>query len=435
MSRTFRTLLLLAAVGVQVGVATAEDNWPQWRGPLGTGVGAAGDYPVKFSGEEGLAWKVELPGPGSSTPAVWGDSIFVTCSIGGEDGLVCYDMQGQEKWRKTLGAARAGKHKNGSGSNPSPVTDGEHVVVYYKSGRVACLSVKGDEQWQVNLQEKYAKDTLWWDLGTSPVLAEGKAIIAVMQAGDSYIVALDLATGEEAWKTRRQYDRPEESDQAYTTPTVVQMGGAPILVVWGADHLDGFDARNGRVKWFSSNYPNFNPENKAMWRVIASHAMGGDIAVIPYGRGKFLTAVKIGDAYEDLEQSSVLWEKQGVGGDVPTPIIDGDRVYVLNDSGKVTCLALKTGDEHWSEELPKSRNKFYASPVLGGDKLFCINEAGTVFVGSVGEKFELLSENDMGERVIATPVPVRGSLLIRGEQHLFRAGTEAATAANPAVIK
>ena len=92
---------------------------------------------------------------------------------------------------------------------------------YFKSGTLACLDFDGNELWQMNLQDKYGKDTLWWDLGTSPVLAGDRVVIAVMQAGDSYLVALDLATGEEAWKQKRQYERPEESDQRYTTPQLV----------------------------------------------------------------------------------------------------------------------------------------------------------------------------------------------------------------------
>ena len=85
-----------------VNVASAAENWPQWRGPLGTGVAADGDYPVKFSADEGVAWKVELPGAGTSTPAVWGEQIFVTCGIDGQDGVVCYDMDGKELWRQNV---------------------------------------------------------------------------------------------------------------------------------------------------------------------------------------------------------------------------------------------------------------------------------------------------------------------------------------------
>jgi hypothetical protein len=104
---------------------SAAENWPQWRGPLGSGVAADGDYPVKFSAGENVAWKVELPGLGSSTPAVWGNQIFLTCGMDGQDGAICYGLDGNEQWRETLGEERAGKHANGSGSNPSPVTDGK----------------------------------------------------------------------------------------------------------------------------------------------------------------------------------------------------------------------------------------------------------------------------------------------------------------------
>ena len=140
----------------------------EWRRP--------GDYPVKFSSTEGVAWKAKLPGVGTSTPAVWGDRIFVTCGIkgdGGEvrDGVMCFDMNGKELWRHEFGPERKGKNQHASGSNPSPVTDGENLVVYYKTGTLACLDLAGKEKWKINLQDKYGKDTLWWDLGTSPVLA------------------------------------------------------------------------------------------------------------------------------------------------------------------------------------------------------------------------------------------------------------------------
>ena len=110
-------------------------------------------------------------------------------------------MQGKELWRKQLGKERPGKHRNASGSNPSPVTDGKNLVVYFKCGTLACFDLDGNEKWKINLQEKYGKDTLWWDLGTSPVIAGGRVIVAVIQAVDSYLVAFDINSGEVAWKT------------------------------------------------------------------------------------------------------------------------------------------------------------------------------------------------------------------------------------------
>src|SRR4029079_8074322 len=196
------TILGLAFVfALQCAVFAGDDNWPQWRGPLNTGVAGVGDYPVKFSSAEGVAWKAKLPGIGTSTPIVWGDRIFVTSGIKGEsgdvkDGVLCFDTNGKELWRHEFGAERKGRNPHGSGSNPSPVTDGKNLVVYYKTGTLACLDLAGKEKWKINLQDMYGKDTLWWDLGTSPVLADGKAIVAVMQDGDSYLVAVDLKTGD-----------------------------------------------------------------------------------------------------------------------------------------------------------------------------------------------------------------------------------------------
>lgn len=409
-------LILTLLFAFSTVAAQGADNWPQWRGPNASGIAAAGDFPVKFSGDEGAAWKVDVPGVGCSSPIVWADAIFVTTSDEGEDTLLCYGFDGKERWRKPLGPGDQGKHKNGSGANPSPVTDGKHVVSYFKSGRVACHDFAGKELWQTNLQEKYGEDTLWWDLGTSPILAGGNVVIAVMQAGDSYLVALDPATGKEVWKQKRQYERPEESDQAYTTPQVANVGGRELIVSWGADHLTGHDAKTGKLIWESAG---FNPKEEGMWRVIASHAMNDMIAVVPFGRGKFLAGVKL-DGTGDVTESNRLWEEQVEGPDVPTPIVDGDKVFTLSDAGKLFCRDVNTGKERWSGALPKSRDKFYASPVLAGGKIYCVREDGALFVLGADEKFELLAENDIGERVIATPVPVRDSLLIRGEKHLMR---------------
>jgi outer membrane protein assembly factor BamB len=421
MRRLLTACVLVFGLSFAVPLASA-DNWPQWRGPEATGVAAAGDYPIEFSGDKNVAWKVDLPGPGTSTPAVWNDHVFLTCEIEGQDAVLCLGMDGDERWRRELGPGRAGKHRNGTGSNPSPVTDGQHVVAYFKSGTVACLDFDGNEVWKVNLQQRYGEDTLWWDLGTSPVLTDDRVIIAVMQAGDSYLVALDLADGEAIWKTPRTYETSEESDQAYTTPRVVRQGSKDVIVTWGADHLTGHDAATGKLLWECGG---FNPENEGMWRVIASAAVGDRVAVVPYGRGNFLAGVRLGGE-GDVTDSHRVWEKQdrGIGTDVPTPIIQDGKVLVLTDAGQIVCRDVDTGDEIWSAELPRNRNKFYASPVLAGDLLYCVREDGTVFVGRVTrDGFELLEENSMGERIFATPVLVDDGLLLRGEQHLFRIAT------------
>ncbi|MGD9636979.1 MAG: PQQ-binding-like beta-propeller repeat protein [Pirellulales bacterium] len=416
-------LRLVGVCLVVVVVFTAEglaaEDWPQWRGPLASGVAAAGEYPTNFSSDEAVAWKVELPGAGCSTPIVWGDSIYVTSGDDGKDAVVSYGMDGRERWRHTFGAERPGKHRNGSGSNPSPATDGKHLVVYYKSGTLACFSLEGEEKWQFNVQEKYGPDTLWWDLGTSPVIADNRVILAVMQGDDSYLAAFDIDTGKELWKVPRKYVCMEESDQAYTTPQVVNVDGRDQLVVWGADHLTGHDLDTGDVIWECGG---FNPNGEANWRVIASPAIESGMAIVPYGRGEYLAGVRLGGK-GDVTGSARVWEKQGrgVSSDVPTPAVRDGRAYVLNDAGRIVCLNVGSGDELWSDDLPRNRNKYFSSPVIGGDKLYAAREDGMIFVGRITDDgFELLSENDMGEPTIAAPVPIRGGLLVRGREHLFR---------------
>ncbi len=412
-------LILVCLVTISISSHSNADHWPQWRGPEGTGVAVAGEYPAKFSAEENVLWKVELPGRGSSTPVIWDDQIFVTSPIDGKDGVICYNFDGKELWRETFGPERAGKHLNGTGSNPSPVTDGKNVVVYYKSGTVACLTVDGKVLWETNLQERYGKDTLWWDLGTSPILAAGSAVIAVMQAGDSYLVALDLESGDVAWKQERMFPCKKESDQSYTTPRLVKLDGKDVIVTWGADHLTGHDAVTGESLWECGG---FNPDDEAMWRVIASPAVDGEVAVVPYGRGDFLAAVSLQGAQGDITDSHRLWERVRIGTDVPTPVLHGDTVLLLTDKGNVCGLSKLSGEDLWSDKFPSARAKYYASPTLAGDQLFCAREDGVVMSCRLDNGLHDVQENDMGESVIATPIAIQNKLLIRGEKHLFLVG-------------
>ena len=409
---------LLAVAFSSTSLLTAA-NWPQWRGPDGTSLALPGNYPTKFSPSENVAWKVKLPGIGSSTPAVWEDRIFVTCGIEGQDGIVAYDWSGAEIWRETLGPERPGKHKNGSGSNPSPITDGKNLVVYYKSGTVASLTHEGKVNWKTNLQQQFGEDTLWWDLGTSPVFAGGNIVIAVMQEGESYVVALNPADGKLVWKVDRTFPVQKETGQSYTTPYLTKIAGQETLVIWGADHLTGHDPKDGKTLWTCGG---FNPEDKAMWRVIASPAIVDGIAVVPYGRTKYTAAVKLGGS-GDITASARLWERNDLGADCPTPVGRDGKVYVLSDRGAISCLDVKTGKTLWEGVIPRASANYYSSPILAGDLLYCAREDGGIAVVKIGETgMEVLSVNEMGERIAAAPVPVRDRLLIRGVDHLFCLG-------------
>ena len=150
--------------------------------------------------------------------------------------------------------------------------------------------------------------------------------------------------------------------------------------------------------------------------------------VVPYGRGKFLAGVRLGGK-GDITKSNFVWAGQRQGSDVPTPAMRDGKAYLLTDTGGLACIDMRTGDEIWAAALPKNRNKYYASPVLAGDKLYCAREDGVVYVGRVtNDGFTQPIENNMGEQVIAMPVPIRGGVLIRGAEHLYMIGTNGAAA-------
>ena len=415
-SLTMKRFFTLASLITALSFPAFADNWPQWRGPDGISIAKPGSYPTEFSPSKNLFWKVKLPGKGSSTPTVWENQIFVTSGNDGQDGIQSYDWSGKLLWEKTLGKERPGKHKNGSGSNPSPITDGKNVYVYYKSGTVASLTVDGKLNWATNLQQKFGEDTLWWDLGTSPVFAGGNIVIAVMQEGDSYIVALEPESGDVAWKVDRTFKVQKETGQSYTTPYVTEIDGKETMVIWGADRLTGHDPANGKTIWTCGG---FNPEDKPMWRVIASPAFTEGIAVVPYGRTKYAAGVKMGGS-GDITNSARLWERNDLGADCPTPVGRDGKVYLLSDRGQINCLDARTGKDLWEDAIPRASAKYYSSPILAGDLLYCGREDGVIAVVQVSDSgMKVLAQNDMGERIAAAPVPVNDKLLIRGVEHLF----------------
>lgn len=425
-NRTLFAAAWLVFVSLQSGFAADTWDWRSWRGPLGNGSIQQGDYPVHF-GPEDYLWRTPLPGKGCSTPVLLNGMIYVTSPAEGKDVVLCYDSQGVEKWRRAFGPENAGKHRNGSGSNASPVTDGNAVFVFFKSGTFAAVELDGKVRWKTDLVERFGKDTLFWDHGTSPVLTDKYVIMVRMHQGESWLAAFDKQTGEMVWKEARNYSTPVECDHGYTTPLVMQYQGQESILVWGAEHLTIHNVTDGKVCWSCGN---FNPEGNKLWPAIASPVVVGDMAVIAYGRNDRgtprLHGVRLA-GNGDVTQTSHIWKRNDIGTFVPTPVAHKGRVIIVGDKGEVSSIDPNTGDTIWEAAFPKHRTNYYASPLIAGDKLFAPREDGVVFVASVAnDKFELLAENNMAESVIASPVPASNRILIRGEQHLFCVGLKKA---------
>ena len=399
-------------------------DWPNWRGPNQDGVASGKNYPTEWSVEKNVAWKVELPGKGSSTPAVWGDRIFVTSAADGKNALLAFDRHGKEAWRVIVGAERPGKNKKASGSNPSCVTDGQHVYAYFKSGDLACVDFAGKIVWQTNLQKEYGEDTLWWDLGTSPVLTKDAVVIACMHSGPSYVAAFSKADGSVLWKQDRDLGAPEEAAQSYATPVVVDEVSGQVIVVLGADHVTAHDAASGKEIW---RVGGLNPTNHKYFRSIASAAVSDGMVIAPYARGESLTAIKMG-GQGDVTSSHISWFNQVTSGDVPTPAIANGRVFICRDGGEargtIDCLDLLTGKTIWSGQLPKNRSTYRSSPTVADGKLYVARQDSTVFVlDAMGSEFKVLGQNTIAEEhTVATPVCVDGKIILRTDSHVYLIG-------------
>ncbi len=413
------TLLLLSGLISQT--AMGEDralNWPQWRGPTSNAYLDSTKYPKQLSLEENLVWAVELPGEGSSTPIVWEGNIYLTCVYEGQDTICCLDSNGEIVWQQELGESRGAKHRTATGANPSPTTDGEHVYAYFKSGLLVAYTMDGQEVWRVNLQSKFGEDTLWWDLGTSPVLTTDGVLIAVMQTGESYLVSFDKATGEVVWKVDRNFSTPEESDQAYTTPILTTIDKKSVIVIFGADHLTGTDPETGSELFAIEG---FNPDSKGMWRSIASPTISDEQIIVPFGRGNYVSRVNLSNCLNG-STNPIVWTKEAVGSDTPSPVIRGNEVYVLGDKGVVTCLDFLKGEIIWSERLPRSRNKCFSSPLLLGNLLYCFRENGIGHVLDVDAEGKVISTIDLEDSIVAQPIPYGEEMILirtRKKLHLF----------------
>jgi outer membrane protein assembly factor BamB len=399
--------------------ATHAANWPNWRGPDYNGVATGTGFPEHWSSTENVLWKFELPGKGASTPAVWDGRIILTSAIEGQNGVICLDRNGKSLWQTKVGTERPGKHNKATGCNPSPVTDGKHIYTYFKSGELACLDFAGDIVWQKNMHDLYGEDTLWWDLGTSPVLTKDHIVVAVIHSGPSFLAAFGKSDGKLAWKQDRSLDAPREAAQTYSTPVVFDEGGRQHIVVLGADHVTAYNAADGKELW---RVGGLNPGRNEYFRSIASPVVADGIVVAPYARGKSLTAIRLGGK-GDVTKSHIVWSKDSLGADVPSPVVQNGKTYICGDKGGVTCLETQTGKVLWSGETAKNRHQFSSSPVIADGKIYLTREDGTTFVVAQGDEFKVLATNELkDEFVVATPVFVDGRILIRTMERLYCVG-------------
>ncbi|MCC2668365.1 MAG: outer rane biosis protein BamB, partial [Armatimonadetes bacterium] len=296
---------LLLAGGTRSEAAGGQ-NWGNWRGPNFNGSSDEKGLPAKFSPTEGVKWSTAMPGPSAATPIIWGDSVFVSSTDMGAKQLlaICLDRAtGKVRWLQSVGS---GYKTAGQGNevqlddrsnyaSPSPVTDGKRVIFFYGNGDLVALDFKGKKLWSRNLQQDYGDFGFSFTFSSSPQLYEGRLYMQVLQrnrpigargkqGAESFLLAMDPATGKEQWRVVRPAPGLEESLEAYSTPIPFVHNGRKEILIAGGDILSGHDPATGRELWRWGTY-NQDPDDPGSkhrrkdFRLVPSPVAGGGVVL------------------------------------------------------------------------------------------------------------------------------------------------------------
>lgn len=440
--RLSAALVVLAAACVflfAVGPVAAADPegdavryWPQWRGPLATGVAPRGDPPVTWSESENIRWKIPLPGLGHATPVVWGENIFVTSAEPFGEPLVApaerdpeaHDnmpadrklrfivmavnrRDGSIAWRKTLREVQPheGTHDTGSWASASPVTDGTHLFAFFGSRGLYCLDLDGKLVWQKDLGDMQTYHG--HGEGSSPALYKDTLIVNWDHQGDSFIVALNKHTGEQRWRRER------DEITSWSSPLIVEVDGKPQVIVAATGRVRGYDLATGQTVWKCGGLSR---------NVCATPVAAKGIAVVTnsYDWQKML-AIRLSDAAGDITDSdAVLWSRDKHTPYVPSPLLYDNRLYfTAHLRGVLSSVNLETGKTVFGPVRLPDLKELFASPTAAAGRIYIPDRHGSTAVVKHADAFELLAVNQLDDAFTASPVIVGDALFLRGERYLY----------------
>ena len=427
--------------------ASANSNWPSFRGPEASGIAEGQNLPDHWDPKTGqnILWRTPIPGLAHSSPVVWGDRIFVTTAVSTDpkatfrpglygDGDASKDRSahrwmlyaidkktGKIVWERLAhqGEPIEKRHIKSTYANSTPATDGRIVVSWFGSQGVYAYDFKGRLLWKVDIGRvdmgAYDIPTYEWGPASSPIIWNNLVILQVDTQADSFLLALDASTGETVWKTDR------EEIPSWGTPTIANTSAGPVLVTNASNYIRGYDPKTG----------------KELWRLGGSSKItaptpiyADDLIVVASGRGPERPIFVVrpnarGDLTLPSGQKSsdaIVWSMTGRGSYMPSPIAYNGILYILNNNGLFDAYNLKTGAEVYRQRLQNVGSGFSASPVAADGKIYLSSEDGEILVIAAGEKFAQIATNSMGELLMATPALSEGVMYVRSSSSLFAIG-------------
>lgn len=420
MSRIARCSMFVVGLVIALSTLSAHaENWPNWRGPRGDGTSSESNIPTKWNGKTGenVAWKVEIPGVGHSSPVVWDDRLFITSCLSdtAERVLFCLDRtSGKTIWKTTvLTTPLEKKHHLNSFASSTPSTDGKVVYVTFlentsddeKKNRgnmtVAAYTLDGKQLWLV----KPGIFSSTHGFCSSPVIYQDTLIVNGDHDGESYIVALNRENGEQRWKVAR-----EHKTRSYVTPIIRNYAGREQLILSGSKSVCAYDPKDGEMIW------NIDGPTE---QFVASMVDNGKLLFMTCGfPDKHILAIKP-DGTGNVTGSHIAWRTTENCSYVPSPIIVGDYFLIVADNGIGSCFRADSGERMWKERM---KRRYSASLVSAGGLAYFLSDDGECTVVKPGPAYEEVSLNELGEATYASPAISHGQLYIRGEKHLFAIG-------------
>jgi len=439
--RPFRTLLLLSILLSQSLQTQGDEpaHWPQFRGPRSDGVSLAEQLPNTWDTSHNVRWRVDTPGRGWSSPVVWGDRIFLTTVVRGEQGeeakrglyfggnrpkppadvhqwrVLCLDLNsGDVLWDYLAHEAppSSATHLKNSFASETPVVDGERIYAYFGNLGLFCLSHDGDLLWNKTVEPR--KMQLGWGTAASPALHNNTLYVVNDNEQSSHLMAIDAATGDEKWTL----ERDEKSN--WSTP-FVWVNDQRTEIITSGNLIRSYDP-SGELLWQLGNNSSIIIPTPFATNGLLYVASGYVLslrkpiyAIHPGATGDITLA------NNESTSEIIQWSQANAGPYNTSPLVYQGYLYVLLDQGFFVCYDAATGEEIYKRQrLPKGR-AFTASPWAHDGRIFCLNEYGTTFVIKAGPEFELLHTNELDEDAMcmATPAIAGSNLLIRTETALY----------------
>ncbi len=406
-------------------VASATPDWPRFRGPNGSGIAEAAQPPTTWSDSQNIKWKTATPGPGSSSPIMVSNKIFLTCWSGYADGtgndpsklkrhLICLDRStGKELWSRDIGAEPNVDYydeflKEHGYASQTPASDGERVYVYYGKAGALAYDLNGKELWHVNLgTESNAKN---WGTASSPILYQDKVVINASEESHA-VYALDKKTGAQVWKA-------EANSLAYVfgTPIVVEHDAQADLVLNVPEELWALNPDNGKLRWYAETGL---PGN------IAPSVVTGEGLVFAFGGFPRLGAVAVRPGGKGNLTKNVVWNSN-ISTYIPTPVLNDGALYFASDAGFATCLDAKNGTLIYKERLAgasaSGRGKpFYAAAVLADGNVYAVSRYGGTYVFAASKQFKLIANNRLNDtsQFNGTPAISGKQIFLRSDRFVY----------------